>query len=95
MKEPIRGLVPLSASYTRLPSKKEKAAPNDRPRMRKKVMRDPADSQSFPCTILMGGVKVRTLKAPLIYWCSPLLLTVDRTPCRGSLGNRWRRQTAP
>lgn len=94
MKEPIQGLLPLSASYTRFPSKKEKAAPTARPKMRK-VMRDPAVSQSFPCTILMGGVKVRTLKAPLIYWCSPLLLTVERTPCRGSLGNRWRRQTAP
>lgn len=45
-----------TASYTRLPSKKEKAAPTARPRMRKKVMREPAVSQSFPRTILVSRV---------------------------------------
>lgn len=53
-----------TASYTRLPSKKEKAAPTARPRMRKKVMREPAVSQSFPRTNLVSRVKVRTGQTP-------------------------------
>lgn len=60
---PLRGppdpSLPM-VSYTRLPSKKEKAAPIARPRMRKKVMREPAVSQSFPRTILVSTVLVRT-----------------------------------
>lgn len=55
-------LTQFMASYTRLPSEKEKAAPTARPRMRKKVMREPAVSQSFPRTSLMSKAKVRTLR---------------------------------